>query len=158
MSKIYFLLIPLIMIVDYQTKVYINKILDIGDYYNINEYVIFNKVFNKGLVFGIGHTDSILYKNIIIFSIFLILLIIIYWFITNKENFSKISMLAWCCLIGGGISNFIDRLFNGHVTDFIILHYNNYFFPGIFNIADIFITFAVLLLIIELGFNYEQKS
>ena len=76
----------------------------------------------------------------------------------NKENFSKNSMLAWCCLIGGGISNFIDRLFNGHVTDFIILHYNNYFFPGIFNIADIFITFAVLLLIIELGFNYEQKS
>ena len=67
-------------------------------------------------------------------------------------------MLAWCCLIGGGISNFIDRLFNGHVTDFIVLHYNNYFFPGIFNIADIFITFAVLLLIIELGFNYEQKS
>ena len=125
MSKIYFLLIHLIMIVDYQTKVYSNKILDIGEYYNINEYVIFNKVFNKGLVFGIGHTDSILYKNIIIFSIFSILLIIIYWFITNKENFSKISMLAWCCLIGGGISNFIDRLFNGHVTDFIILHYNN---------------------------------
>jgi len=54
MSKIYFLLIPLIVIVDYQTKVYINEILDIGEYYNINEYVIFNKVFNKGLVFGIG--------------------------------------------------------------------------------------------------------
>ena len=151
-----FLVVIIVFISDRLSKAYVIKLIEINEReIFVNNFLNITLNWNRGIGFGLLSYDATLIYHIISA---LILLIIIYWFITNKENFSKISMLAWCCLIGGGISNFIDRLFNGHVTDFIILHYNNYFFPGIFNIADIFITFAVLLLIIELGFNYEQKS
>ena len=87
MSKIYFLIITFIIIVDYQTKIYINELINLKDFYEVNEFITFSIVFNKGLIFGIGHTDSILFKNIILFSIFIVLLIIMYYFISNKKKF-----------------------------------------------------------------------
>jgi signal peptidase II len=45
-------------------------------------------------------------------------------------------------LLGGALSNFVDRVRNGHVTDFIHVHH----FP-VFNLADSFISVGVVLLL-----------
>ena len=45
----------------------------------------------------------------------------------------------------GAIGNFLDRMSNGSVLDIIILNYNQIYFPAIFNIADILISFGSFL-------------
>jgi signal peptidase II len=54
-------------------------------------------------------------------------------------------------LLGGAIGNFIDRLFLGEVVDFadILIPVINYHFP-IFNVADVALTTAVIMLFIAM--------
>lgn len=38
-------------------------------------------------------------------------------------------------ILGGALGNLTDRVVNGHVVDFILLHHQQYYFPA-FNLAD----------------------
>ena len=49
---------------------------------------------------------------------------------------------------GGALGNLFDRIFYQAVPDFIDLHINNFHW-FIFNIADIFITIGVFLMILS---------
>ena len=54
----------------------------------------------------------------------------------------KFTALALALIIGGSIGNIIDRVRYGAVVDF--LDFNGIHFPGIFNVADSFITAGVI--------------
>ena len=49
-------------------------------------------------------------------------------------------------ILGGALGNIFDRLYYSSVIDFIDIVYNNYHW-FIFNVADIFITLGVIMLI-----------
>jgi signal peptidase II len=56
--------------------------------------------------------------------------------------------LALALILGGAIGNLIDRGLTGYVVDFIVVHYENYYFPA-FNIADSAISVGAVLLILD---------
>jgi len=58
----------------------------------------------------------------------------------------KSEKLAFMMIFGGSMGNIFDRLYYSSVPDFIDIHFNNFHW-FIFNVADIFITFGVILLI-----------
>ena len=60
-------------------------------------------------------------------------------------------------VLGGAIGNFYDRLIYFAVPDFIDIHYQNFHWFT-FNIADIFITIGILLLIIKELFLKNEKN
>ena len=51
-------------------------------------------------------------------------------------------------VIGGALGNLYDRVFFMAVPDFIDIHYQNFHWFT-FNIADIFITLGIMMLIIK---------
>lgn len=55
---------------------------------------------------------------------------------------------ALTCILGGALGNAIDRLAHGHVVDFLLFYWNDWYFPA-FNIADIAITCGAALLIFD---------
>lgn len=57
-------------------------------------------------------------------------------------------------VLGGAIGNFIDRVSTGQVVDFLYIKLIN--FP-IFNVADMAITFGVILLLIDILFDSRRK-
>ena len=59
-------------------------------------------------------------------------------------------LLGLSLVLGGGVANFIDRYDDGSVTDFIILHYENIYFPAVFNIADLSISIGAVYIIFYL--------
>ena len=65
--------------------------------------------------------------------------------IIKSDGFKKFSLIL---IFSGALGNFYDRIFYGAVPDFIDFHINNFHW-FIFNIADIFITFGVLFMIIS---------
>jgi signal peptidase II len=42
----------------------------------------------------------------------------------------------YALILGGALGNMVDRLLHGHVVDFILVHYRDWYFPA-FNVADI---------------------
>jgi len=52
------------------------------------------------------------------------------------------------CIVGGALGNVTDRVFRGHVIDFIRVHYESAYFPA-FNVADSAITVGASLLILD---------
>ena len=58
-------------------------------------------------------------------------------------------------VVAGTIGNYIDRLINSEVVDFLSFQFGSYFFPT-FNVADICLTVGVIMLIIHFFFFDEN--
>ena len=56
--------------------------------------------------------------------------------------------ILFSMILGGAIGNVYDRLTYFAVPDFIDIHYNNFHWFT-FNIADIFITLGIILIILN---------
>lgn len=59
-------------------------------------------------------------------------------------------------VLGGAVGNFIDRAREGAVTDFISLHWREYYWPA-FNVADSFITIGVAVLVWQSIWGHRKK-
>jgi signal peptidase II len=58
------------------------------------------------------------------------------------KELQPMARLGGALVVGGGLGNMVDRLFTGHVIDFIHVEY----WP-IFNVADIAVTLGVVVLV-----------
>jgi len=67
--------------------------------------------------------------------------------------------LSWglSLLLGGAVGNMIDRLWHGHVIDFIHVYYGQWSYP-IFNIADSAITVGAAMILIHAFFLDGRKG
>lgn len=73
------------------------------------------------------------------------------------QNTSEFNPLLWslAILCAGAVGNLIDRIMHRYVIDFIYFSVIN--FP-IFNVADIYVTVSVILLIILVLFHYKDTD
>ena len=137
-------IVILIFIFDRISKLLAINFLDTyGEYgFRVTSFLNFNLIWNEGIAFGLFSFDKDIYYNSLTILICLIIIIII-WLLVRSSGFEKIGFLM---IIGGSLGNLFDRLFYSAVPDFIDFHYNNFHW-FIFNVADIFITLGVMLLI-----------
>jgi signal peptidase II len=68
-------------------------------------------------------------------------------FIRSTPVSDRLTLIAAGGVLGGAVGNFIDRVTQGAVVDFIEVYWRQYYFPA-FNVADSFITVGVILLIL----------
>lgn len=110
-----------------------------------DDHFLLTKVENSGAFLSLGDELNPLSK-VLILNLFpaLAMLALLFWLF--KGNLDKSMALGVCCIIGGGIGNIIDRVAYGSVTDFLYIHYG-IFRTGIFNFADVSITFGALFII-----------
>ena len=108
----------------------------------VTSFLNFNLIWNDGIAFGLFSFEKKNYYNFLTTLIIMITLII-FWMITKTK---KIEKLAFMMIFGGSIGNIFDRLYYSSVPDFIDIHFNNFHW-FIFNVADIFITSGVILLV-----------
>ncbi len=109
----------------------------------VTPFLNLNLIWNDGIAFGLFSFNEKVYYNLITFIIFAITLIIIFFMLRSK-GLEKIGFLM---IIGGSLGNLFDRLYYSSVPDFIDFHYNNFHW-FIFNVADIFISLGVIVLLI----------
>ena len=75
----------------------------------------------------------------------LIIIFVVFLMIIRTKGLEKYGFLM---VFGGSLGNVYDRLFYSSVPDFIDIYYKNFHW-FVFNVADIFITVGVLMLIIN---------
>jgi signal peptidase II len=132
----------IIFIIDRIAKIYIinnnENIIYVYDYLNLE------LVWNTGIGFGLLSLNAGILYNIISLIILIIVFLLIY-LIVKSDKFESIfySMIA-----GGAVGNLYDRITYFAVPDFIDMHFHNYHWFT-FNVADIFITLGIILILLK---------
>ena len=141
-----------LVFIDYLSKTLIKNNFD-QNFYVVNEYISIQILYNKGVAFSLFHSPSILVNIILTLIIGIIILFLLYIFVKDFSRLSRTELFGYIFLISGATANLLDRLLNGSVLDFLIMNYNQIYFPAVFNVADIFISFGALLIITRYVFR-----
>jgi len=72
---------------------------------------------------------------------------LVVYYVLKRKSIIRAEQIALAMIVGGGVGNLIDRIFQGYVTDFLDIH-----IIPIFNVADCFITVGCALLVISVLF------
>ena len=151
-------LILIIFLLDRISKIYVIN-LDkkfFGSEIFSSKYLNIILVWNEGIAFGLFSSSHEYWYNFL--TIFIVLIAIIILIMSIRENGAQ--RYFFLIVFGGALGNLYDRIFFKAVPDFLDLHVGNFHW-FIFNIADIFITFGVIMLILwetlPLNKNYEKR-
>ena len=141
---IFYLLLFILTFIDQITKALVIKFLSVSkSLILIKNFLKFCYIKNTGISFGIFSGKQLM----IIIVTFMIISYLIYDFVKNINN--KKIFISTILIVSGALGNLIDRVFRGYVVDFI-----SFTLFGkemaIFNVADIFITFGVILYILNI--------
>lgn len=156
LSVIIFLVI---FILDQFIKWRFNSLLRLGESIQILPFLDLVLLYNRGFSFGLASSlpkgGTILLT--IIIGIFCLLIMI--WLI-RELTLQDSHYLSLVLIAAGGWSNFTDRLFYGHVIDWIELHLGEMIRFPVFNLADFMITMGAILLLVFKGrrFNTGKKK
>jgi signal peptidase II len=135
-------IIIFVFIADRLSKIsVIEKQINNNSHY-VNDYLNFDLVWNTGIGFGLFSQNANIYYHGISFLIFFVIVFLSY-LISRSDSADKVLLSL---ILGGALGNFYDRIFYFAVPDFIDIHVNDYHWFT-FNIADIFITIGIILLI-----------
>jgi len=142
------LLIAVNIAIDQISKIVVRNTILPGERIKVIEDIfLMMNVENTGAFLGMGSDMNPTLK--LIFLLILpvgVLGYLIYYILTNK-TLDRISLIALSCIAGGGIANVYDRIVFGSVTDFFYLDFGGVFHTGIFNVADMSVTFGMLALL-----------
>lgn len=153
------LLIIFNIAVDQISKVIVRNTLTFRKQINvIGDYFQLIWVENKGAFLGMGSDmDPTLRLIFLLILPTLVLGYVIYYIIKTKE-LDRLSLIAFCCIVGGGIANVFDRIVFGQVTDFFFIDLGGVFKTGIFNVADMSVTAGMIMLLFSGVFNSKKKE
>lgn len=142
-----------VLILDQFTKAYIVKTMSVGDSYSvIPGFLNITSHRNTGAAWGIlsGKMGFFFLVTIIVLGL------LTYFYIKEARGHFWMQM-AISLLFAGALGNFIDRIKNGEVVDFIDTYIFGYDFP-IFNVADSSLTVGVILILILLLFDSKKNK
>jgi len=136
-------------------RVYIRKgeVIDV-----ISDVFQLYHVENKGAFLGMGSDMNDTMKLIFLLILPVLVLGYVIYFIIKNKDLDKLSLIAFCCIVGGGIANVYDRIVYGKVTDFLHLDFGGVFRTGIFNVADMSVTTGMFILLYASFFNKPKTS
>ena len=154
MKKI--IIILAIFFFDRATKIYLINLQTEGidiDFY-IYPFLNFYLVWNTGIGFGLASMETNIYYHILTLIIVIINVGLIFFLMKSKKAYTYLIAL----IIGGSLGNLFDRIYYYAVPDFIDLHLGKYHW-FVFNVADIFITIGVIIMILfELILNNQNEK
>ncbi len=145
-----------VIIIDFVSKYIVKASMEIGESFSVIPGVVdFTYVLNKGAAWGMLADKRWIF---LVFSTVAILLIA--YLLVRFRKSPKLMRISLSLVLGGGIGNMIDRIFNGDrlfdgaVVDFIEAAFID--FP-VFNIADSAVCIGAVLLFVYVIF-FEGKN
>ncbi len=140
-----------VVLVDFLTKLLVKTSMELGESFSVIPGLFnFTYVLNKGAAWGMLADKRWIFMSFSIIAILLLVFVLYKW-----NDTPKLPRIALSLVLGGGIGNMIDRIFNGSkmfdgaVVDFIETAFMD--FP-VFNVADCAVCIGVALLVIYMIF------
>jgi len=132
-------IVAFILLLDFVTKQFIRTHLGLHQIIPVTPFLNIVHVQNTGAAFGMF--ASLGRAFFILVAVAASIGILSY--MTRKSHHRNILAM----ILGGALGNLGDRVFLGHVTDFVDLHARGYHWPA-FNVADSALTVSIVLLLL----------
>ena len=142
----------LLLILDRITKMWATGELMAGDIKVWDGVLTFHYLENRGAAWGLFKDAFWLFY--IITAVAVVVMAVLYSRIPFAKRYWFLRLLM-VMLCAGAVGNFIDRAWYHYVIDFIYVELIH--FP-VFNVADIYVTLSVILLVISLFFIYNKDT
>lgn len=136
----------LLIVLDQITKIGFDQTLSYGQRINIFSFFDFTLLYNKGAAFSFL-ADQAGWQRWFFTVLGLGASVFILWMMHTHRTQYRF-LLALTLILGGALGNVIDRIAYGHVVDFLLFYWENWYFPA-FNVADAGITVGAILLVID---------
>lgn len=127
------------------------KFIFLGGFRWYGEYFSLILTFNKGVAFSMF---AFLGENLKFIQLGLIGALATYVF-SQKELFNA-HWLPFGILLGGGVSNVLDRFIHGGVVDYVAWH--KWFEFAVFNFADVMIDLAIVIFLWQSYKIYRKEK
>ena len=150
------LLVAIVLIgLDQITKIWFDSNLQYGERWHLLPFFDFILVYNTGAAFsfladGQGWQRWLFTAIAVLATVIIVRLL---W----KYPAQRLLCAALACILGGAIGNAIDRVLYGHVVDFLLLYWQDWYFPA-FNIADVAITVGAILLLLDEILRWRREK
>lgn len=145
-------LFMLVAIDQFTKKIAVIKLKDQPAFNIIDGVLEFNYLENKGAAFGMLQNQKVFF--IFVAVVFLGVIVFVLFRAPAEKKYLRLHILL-VMIAAGAIGNMLDRLRLDYVVDFIYFVLIN--FP-IFNVADIYVTAATAILIIQVLFVYKEND
>ena len=128
------------------TKLYFDGLLRYGQRIAVLPFFDFTLLYNPGAAFSfLAQADG--WQRWFFTILGLVASVFIVWMMHKNRSNNRL-MLALTLILGGALGNVIDRIAYGHVVDFLLFYWKDWYYPA-FNIADTCITLGAILLILD---------
>ncbi len=135
-----------LLILDQITKVYFNTQFAYGERVNVLPFFDLTLMYNRGAAFSfLASEDG--WQRWFFVGLGTIASGVIVWML-RRHTAQPRFCLALALILGGAVGNVIDRLIYGHVVDFLLFYWRNWYYPA-FNVADTGIVCGAILLVLD---------
>ena len=148
-----FMLFVILVITDQLTKhLAVVRLKNQAAYNLINGILEFNYLENRGAAFGVFQNQK--YFFVFVALIFIGVIVFVLIKVPTQKKYYSLNILL-VMIAAGAVGNMIDRVRYDYVVDFIYLVCIQ--FP-IFNVADIYVTTATVILVFQILFVYKTND
>ena len=150
-----FFIVALIYFLDRLSKIYVIQLdkNNFGSEIFNSSYLNIVLIWNKGIAFGLFSFNETHLYNILSLIISIIIIIVIIMSL-RTQGFKRYSLLM---VVGGALGNLYDRIFYNAVPDFIDFHIGEFHW-FIFNVADMFISLGLIIMILYKLINNNKNN
>jgi signal peptidase II len=134
-----------VVALDQLTKAAMAAALQPGEQRVITEFFSLVLAFNTGVAFS-AFQHSGVWPRYLFSAVAVAVGILIVWLL--RRGGTRLYCAGLALILGGAVGNLWDRVTLGHVVDFLLFHWRDWYYPA-FNVADSAITVGAALLIID---------
>ncbi|SAI56472.1 lipoprotein signal peptidase [Bordetella ansorpii] len=139
-------LAALIIVFDQATKLYFDNAFSYGQRLNVLPFFDFTLMYNRGAAFSFLAREEG-WQRWLFTLLGVGAAVFITWMLRRTKGQPRFC-LALTLIMGGALGNVIDRVAYGHVVDFLLFYWRDWYYPA-FNLADVGITCGAVLLVLD---------
>ena len=137
-----------VWLLDRASKVFVTKVLAFGEEVPVLPVFSWVRLHNQGAAFSLLDDAGGWQRWVFVV---LALGFAAYLLVELRRLPAREHLLGWAygLVLGGALGNMWDRIVDGHVVDFILVHWSHHYFPA-FNVADSAISVGAALWILAM--------
>ena len=151
-------IVAAVIVIDQVSKALLRPLFgeDGADAIELFPFMTIVSVWNYGISFGLFNSGSPSWVRTAVFAVVSLCMValLVLWYAGSERHRQQ---AALALLIGGALSNVVDRLVFGAVFDFLQLQAGEWVAPA-FNVADAAIAVGLVLLVMDALFAARQSS
>lgn len=138
-----------IIALDQITKILIVMRFELFERIDVFPILEITRLHNKGAAFSFLHDAGGWQHWFFLVLAGIVSAGIVFWLSRLRSRANAVLASGLALILGGALGNAIDRVWHGHVVDFIHFHWRQQWYFPAFNVADTAITIGAALLILD---------